>query len=133
MKANKPHRNENYKQAAQCYPRKLSDGELYFLYVKPFGGGENKSYSADLFHSFANILQILNLPIRSKILDVACGPGWLSEYLAMSGYEVAGIDISHDLIKIAKERIDSIKYGRDLCITSRKTLSGYAFLLNYHK
>ena len=100
-----------FKNSALHYPRKLKKGDFYYLFTKPFDGGENKSQSAHLFHSFANILKLLNLPIRSKILDIACGPGWLSEFLARSGFDVTGVDISYDLISIAKKRVVSIKYS----------------------
>ena len=42
------------------------------------------------------------------MLDVGCGPGWLSEYLARCGYWVTGIDISEDMVRIARERVDAI-------------------------
>ena len=58
----------------------------------------------------------LEIPGESKILDVACGAGWLSEFLFRYGYDVTGIDISEDLLKIANDRIEAIKFtplGRD--------------------
>jgi 2-polyprenyl-3-methyl-5-hydroxy-6-metoxy-1,4-benzoquinol methylase len=38
----------------------------------------------------------------TKILDVACGTGSVSELLAVDGYEVVGIDISERMIDMAK-------------------------------
>lgn len=38
-----------------------------------------------------------------KILDIACGSGWLSFYLADNGFEATGVDISESAIKLAKE------------------------------
>lgn len=40
-----------------------------------------------------------------KILDCACGSGWLSFYLNEHGFEVEGIDISPSGIKLGKEII----------------------------
>jgi len=102
---------EEYKKAAVDYLNKLRPSDYYYLYTKPFDYSKEKSTSCELFANFANLLEILSLPPRSKILDVACGPGWLCEFLARSGYNVTGIDISPDLIQIAKERIEAIKFG----------------------
>ena len=42
------------------------------------------------------------------MLDVGCGPGWLSEFLARCGYWVTGVDVSEDMVRIARERIAAI-------------------------
>ncbi len=41
------------------------------------------------------------------------GPGWLSEYFARLGYDVTGIDISPDLIRISEDRVRGLPYGVD--------------------
>lgn len=40
----------------------------------------------------------------SKILDVGCGAGLLSNFLALLGHRVEGIDLSSKSLKVAKER-----------------------------
>jgi SAM-dependent methyltransferase len=55
--------------------------------------------------TFAHIVQLLQLGLRAEVLDVGCGPGWLSELLARCGYSVTGIDISPDMVEIARERV----------------------------
>ena len=37
-----------YKQAAVDYPKNLPKGDFYYLYVKPFDGGDKKKYSAGI-------------------------------------------------------------------------------------
>lgn len=100
-----------YKTAAINYPKRLEPWSNYYLFIKPFDNAGHKDYSALFFYHFANIIKILELPQKAKILDVACGPGWLCEFLGRSGYDVTGIDISPDMINIAKERIQAIKFG----------------------
>lgn len=39
----------------------------------------------------------------SLTLDVGCGSGWLTTFLAEAGLEVVGIDVSKELVKIGKE------------------------------
>lgn len=56
-----------------------------------------------------------NLPLKgTKILDVGCGGGILSEPLARIGAEVTGIDSTLELIEVAKEHasLDSSLSGR---------------------
>jgi SAM-dependent methyltransferase len=78
---------------------------------KPFQpiGGENWQHGISKFTSFlnnlANTLQLLQLEPGSKILDVACGAGWLSEILARVGYSPAGVDISPEFIEMTRERM----------------------------
>lgn len=44
------------------------------------------------------------------ILDVACGTGNVSELLYQRGYEVVGIDISPDMIEIARRKNSGVEY-----------------------
>ncbi len=65
------------------------------------------------FCDFANLAVALGLPAGRRLLDVGCGSGWLSEYFARLGYDVTGIDISSDLIRIARDRTASVAYDVD--------------------
>ena len=57
---------------------------------------------------------IKQLPLNGKkILDVGCGGGILSEYLAREGAEVIGIDASAELIKIATEHANQSRLAID--------------------
>lgn len=42
-----------------------------------------------------------------RVLDVGCGPGALSEWLADHGASVIGIDVSPEMIRIASTRLDN--------------------------
>jgi len=52
----------------------------------------------------------LNLPVRSSILDVACGPGWVSEYFANLGHVVLGLDICDDFVELARQRLEAVPF-----------------------
>jgi 2-polyprenyl-3-methyl-5-hydroxy-6-metoxy-1,4-benzoquinol methylase len=56
---------------------------------------------ASLFIS--NLLQFLNLPKSSKLLDLACGKGRHSVTLNSHGYEVLGVDLSANSIRQASQ------------------------------
>jgi 2-polyprenyl-3-methyl-5-hydroxy-6-metoxy-1,4-benzoquinol methylase/glycosyltransferase involved in cell wall biosynthesis len=113
----------DYKRAAVEYPRKLDAERHHYLYTKPFYNLANKppkhagdGMDAETFRhfcDFANVSVALALPAGSRVLDVGCGSGWLSEFFARLGYDVTGIDISPDLIEIARGRVASVAYGAD--------------------
>jgi len=111
---------ESYKLGAIEYFKERSPEAQYYEYVKPFttifGPPDQNQLYVCYLHDIANIIMALNLPGGCRVLDVACGAGWLSEFFFRYGYDVTGIDISDDLISIARDRIGSIKYtpfGRD--------------------
>lgn len=45
-----------------------------------------------------------------KVLDVGCGPGIDAGYMASKGYNVIGIDLSKEMIGLAKERFPRIEF-----------------------
>ncbi|HEX6732359.1 MAG TPA: methyltransferase domain-containing protein, partial [Pyrinomonadaceae bacterium] len=113
----------DYKRAAIEYLGKLSDERRHHLRTKPFYNLAHKpakykgeGMEEDMhrhFCDFANMAMELALPPGSRILDVGCGSGWLSEYFARLGYYVKGIDISPDLIEMSRERVARVPYGVD--------------------
>ncbi|MGY3621245.1 class I SAM-dependent methyltransferase [Bradyrhizobium sp. USDA 10063] len=60
--------------------------------------------------NFANVLKLLQLPAESRLMDVACGAGWMSHYLNRFGYRTFGFDISSDFIDLAKRRLKEDPY-----------------------
>ena len=113
----------DYKRAAVEYPDKLDAERNHYLRTKPFYNLANKpdkhhgdGMDAEThrhFCDFANIAVTLALPAGSRILDVGCGSGWLSEFFARLGYQVKGIDISPALIEMSRERVARIPYDVD--------------------
>jgi 2-polyprenyl-3-methyl-5-hydroxy-6-metoxy-1,4-benzoquinol methylase len=105
----------DYKQGAREYAAALSTELNYYLRTKPFAnlhkpikfsGDGMDPETARHFYDFANIAVALALRADARILDVGCGPGWVTEYFARLGYEMTGIDISDGLIQVARERLE---------------------------
>ena len=113
----------DYKRAAIEYLDRLEQERHHHLRTKPFYNLANKpakykgeGMDEDMqrhFCDFANMAVTLALPPGSRVLDVGCGSGWLSEYFARLGYEVKGIDISPSLIEMSRERVARVPYGVD--------------------
>ena len=123
----------DYKRAAIEYVDKLDAERRHYLLTKPFYNLANKppkhageGMDAETFRhfcDFANMAVTLALPAGSRILDVGCGSGWLSEYFARLGYEVKGIDISPTLIEMSRRRVASVPYDVDHETTLRCTFA----------
>ncbi|MFV0627202.1 MAG: tetratricopeptide repeat protein [Alphaproteobacteria bacterium] len=93
----------------------------------------NKEYNEILFDNFAekyestlknikynliNKIKELNLNIKGKVLDLGCGTGLLGEIINIPTNELIGIDISKNMLDLAKEKniyhelikIDALSY-----------------------
>lgn len=113
----------DYERAAIEYPQKLDAERRHYLLTKPFYNLANRppKHRGDgmdgethrHFCDFANIAVALELPAGARVLDVGCGSGWLSEYFARLGYDVTGIDVSPDLVRMSFERLRRVAYGVD--------------------
>ncbi len=104
--------DDQYKQAAVDYPKNLPGDRREYLYTKPFGANPWGDDLCGKFHDFAHLIEIFQLPPGATVLDVGCGPGWLTEYFARMGYRATGVDISPDMIDIARRRIRQLAFPR---------------------
>src|SRR5436190_3857288 len=97
----------DYDRGHREYVKQMPEGERLWLRTKPFSAPPNFELAACL-RTFAHVVDHLGLGLRAQVLDVGCGPGWMSEYLARCGYWVTGIDISEDMVEIARLRVSRI-------------------------
>ena len=97
----------DYDRGHREYVKQIPEGERLWLRTKPFSAPPNFELPACL-RTFAHVVDHLGLGLRAQVLDVGCGPGWMSEYLARCGYWVTGIDISEDMVEIARLRVSRI-------------------------
>jgi 2-polyprenyl-3-methyl-5-hydroxy-6-metoxy-1,4-benzoquinol methylase len=51
---------------------------------------------------FELIIKHIEIPIKGKVLDLACGPGRHSLLFARKGFDVTGIDLSENLLRVAE-------------------------------
>ena len=52
----------------------------------------------------ARLIEVMGLPVGASILDIPCGQGRHAHLLAEAGYEVHGVDLSEQLLAIARKR-----------------------------
>ena len=98
---------QDYDQGHLTYVEQLEPGGRLWLSTKPFGAPPNEELPRCL-RTFAHVVELMQLGLRAQVLDVGCGPGWLSEFFARCGYWVTGIDISPDMVEIARARVAAI-------------------------
>jgi SAM-dependent methyltransferase len=102
-----PSLGHDYNAGHRAYVEGLPEGERLWLHTKPFSAPPSFELPV-CFRTFAHVIERLGLGERAQIIDVGCGPGWLSEFLARCGYWVTGVDISEDMVEIARQRVAKI-------------------------
>lgn len=63
---------------------------------------EEGTYQKDLI--LPNVLRLLEIKKGEKLLDLGCGQGFFAREFFKAGANVSGVDLSHKLITLAKER-----------------------------
>lgn len=53
-----------------------------------------------------------NIQAEAKVLDIGCGAGFLTNFLAQQGYKVSGVDLSSESLRVAQryDKTDSVLY-----------------------
>ena len=75
-------------------------GDLYSQYYDLLYSGKDYNKEVEYIHELIKT----NLANAKCILDMGCGTGKHAELLCDKGYFVQGIDLSEDMLKIAKQR-----------------------------
>jgi SAM-dependent methyltransferase len=98
---------QDFERGHLAYVEQLDSAGRFWLRTKPFSAPPNEELARCL-RTFAHLVGLLQLRLRTQVLDVGCGPGWLSEFLARCGYSVTGVDISPDMVEIARARVAAL-------------------------
>jgi SAM-dependent methyltransferase/uncharacterized protein YbaR (Trm112 family) len=100
----------HYKQAEIGVASKVENPVQFFGpgYSAPFNPG-NTEFSLYLISLFSNVARMLGVDGKSQqtavVIDSGCGYGWTTEWLAKSGLEAIGVDITRIYLEIGMARM----------------------------
>ena len=77
----------------------------YGDFAKTYAEGDYTNHSGKMAEILPGLLSEYDIDAE-KILDLACGEGTFARKTTGNGYEVKGIDLSEELIQIAREKRD---------------------------
>jgi SAM-dependent methyltransferase len=91
----------DHKHAEIEYPHAIGEDGREWLRTKPFRN--HPAMTARLLIDFAHVLQILDLHAGMSLVELGCGPGWMTRFAARHGLDAVGYDIAPEMIEIARE------------------------------
>ena len=91
---------DKYIEAANEYPNITPKNKR----VKPFF--TPIEYCRHMYN-ILDVISIMDLPYKSRILEIGSGPGWITEILMAVGYIVDSIEPSETFIEEARQRVKS--------------------------
>lgn len=77
---------------------------LHDATVKPFWGAAGFAKYNEGMTQLLRTFEQLGLPAGARVLELGCGSGWMTEFLALSGYRIVGTTIAPDDIEIGRRR-----------------------------
>jgi 2-polyprenyl-3-methyl-5-hydroxy-6-metoxy-1,4-benzoquinol methylase len=75
---------------------------------KPFWHAQATERYLSGFSRLRRLLEQLKLSPPARLLELGCGTGWMSEFLAITGFDVTGTDVAPLDIEDAKLRVPSV-------------------------
>lgn len=100
----------DYKRAEINLPSRVAEPHQFFGpgYSAPFNPG-NTEFSLYLISLFGSVARLLGIDRTNSqnalVIDSGCGYSWTTEWLAKSGAEAIGVDITRAYLEIARARI----------------------------
>jgi cyclopropane-fatty-acyl-phospholipid synthase len=93
-------------------------------YSSGFYKEENETIEEAQKSKYQLILDTLDLPVGSSILEIGCGWGGFLEHASNQGYLVKGITISPSQFKFAQDRIENLEIVPDIELIDYRLLEG---------
>ena len=94
--------------------------DVYLNQISKYGG--NKNYIIFKLKHKKKLLKILRKNINGgKVVEVGCGTGIICSKLSHEGYNVSGIDINKDILKLASN-LEKEFYGKNKVVFEKKSM-----------
>ncbi len=69
-------------------------------------------------------------PVASRVLDIGCGTGVIAEHLLQAGHSVAAMDLTRDMLTLARQRLERFPAERRLVLNGdceKLPFAGWSF------
>jgi len=90
------------KRAEAAYPERIGDAGREWLRTKPFAN-EPRETARHLIDA-GYVIELLDLRPGMRFVELGCGSGWMTRFVARHGLDAHGYDISPGMIEIARCR-----------------------------
>ena len=90
------------KRAEVDYPERVGDAGREWLRTKPFANDPRET--ARHLIDAGYVIELLGLRPGLRFVELGCGPGWMTRFVARHGLDARGYDISPAMIEIAREQ-----------------------------
>lgn len=94
-----------------CYVALMNKNKLAIDTYNKIANIYTNKYFEDLVDSPFIDKFLSLLPKASKVLDIGCGPGNFTKYMLDKGFDVEGIDLSENMLKIAHHKVPEGKFA----------------------
>jgi 2-polyprenyl-3-methyl-5-hydroxy-6-metoxy-1,4-benzoquinol methylase len=89
------------KQAEVDYPERVGEAGREWLRTKPFAN-EPRETARHLIDA-GYVIELLDLRAGMRFVELGCGSGWMTRFIARHGLDAYGYDISPAMIEIARD------------------------------
>ncbi len=93
------------KEAADAYPKSLTEEEQLGFWQKPYDWSEGHVNFLDNMYQLLNAIQAMQLKPAATIIEVGSGAGWTTEVLAALGYKVICLEPAEVMLNAARQRV----------------------------
>jgi 2-polyprenyl-3-methyl-5-hydroxy-6-metoxy-1,4-benzoquinol methylase len=93
---------EEWKRAEIEYPDRVGEAGRAWLRSKPFANDPRET--ARHLIDAGYVIELLGLRPGMRFVELGCGSGWLTRFVARHGLDAHGYDISPRMIEIAREQ-----------------------------
>jgi SAM-dependent methyltransferase len=90
------------KRAEVEYPERIGEAGREWLRTKPFANDPRET--ARHLIDAGYVIELLELRPGMRFVELGCGSGWMTRFIARHGLHAAGYDISPAMIEIAREQ-----------------------------
>jgi 2-polyprenyl-3-methyl-5-hydroxy-6-metoxy-1,4-benzoquinol methylase len=101
--------HEDERTAFARIPGMTTDEVMTGAAKKPFWGAPATKKSMVDFCFLLEWMERLGIRPPARVIELGCGPGWMSEFFAMEGYDVLGTSIAPCDIPVWEGRVNACK------------------------